>query len=201
MAGKLNVPCRNYPFVSNWEHSVVEFRPLPPPINQADNEREMWSLLKHLEMEKASLPFYCCLAWVGEVQHPTVLYIKHLRLNQRTVRCHVLLPHNPVLNDFGWTLVCRPTQLCNKMENDCNCPLQHATNFPIKDILSVAISNVGDLNRPHRSLFAVSRTETAPPGCQLIYLPMTKEADEVFECFAQKRLNFFNDLILRSEPV
>jgi hypothetical protein len=77
------------------------------------------------------------------------------------------------------------------------CALQHSINFPLQHILSVAISNGQDFNRPHRSLFAVCRTATAPPQSQLIYLPMTKEADEVFDLFAQKRLRFFDDLFLR----
>ena len=129
--GKLG-NCRNSPFVPDWEHSVLDFRPCTPLIGIAENETEMWNKLQLLHQEKDTLPFFCCLAWVGGVQHPTVLYIKHLRLNPRTVRCHVLRPHKPVINDFGWTLVLRPNQLCNKLAADCNCNLQHAVNFEIK---------------------------------------------------------------------
>ena len=194
IVGKLE-GCLNAPFVPAWEHSVVSFRPCTPIIGITDNEVEIWNKLNALENEKETLPFYCCLGWVGGVQHPTVLYIKHLRLNQRTVRCHVLLPHKPVLNDFGWTLVQRPNQLCNKLDSDCSCNLQHAQNFPVKHILSIAVKQLPD--RRHRSLFAVSRTETPPPNHQLIYLPMTKEGDDTFECFAKKRVEYFNDLYLR----
>jgi len=197
MKGILN-RCANAPFVSEWEHSVLEFRQCTPIIGITDNEREMWTQLSNLERQKDTLPFYCCLAWVGGVQHPTVLYVKHLRLNQRTVRCHELRPHKPVVNDFGWTLVLRPLQLCHKLRDDCNCNLQHAISFPIRNILSVAVA-MGNNNR-FRSLFAVSRTDTPPPGYQLIHLPMTKEGDEKFDEFAAKRLQYFNDLFLRAVP-
>ena len=58
---------------------------------------------------------------------------------------------------------------------------------------------MGNNNR-FRSLFAVSRTDTPPPGYQLIHLPMTKEGDEKFDEFAAKRLQYFNDLFLRAVP-
>jgi len=195
MLGKLH-SCANSGFVSDWEETVLDFRPCTPLIGICDNEMQMWNQIHALQNEKDTLPFYCCLAWVGEVQHPTVLYIKHLRLFQRTVRCHVLHPHKAVVNDFGWTLVLRPLQLCSKLASDCNCTLQHAQNFPLKHILAIAVSK-GNNDR-HRSLFAVSKSGTAPPGYQLIHLPMTKEGDEVFESFSTKRLQYFNDLFLRA---
>jgi len=193
--GKLG-DCRNSPFVPDWEHSVLDFRPCTPLIGIAENETEMWNKLQLLHQQKETLPFFCCLAWVGGVQHPTVLYIKHLRLNPRTVRCHVLRPHKPVINDFGWTLVLRPDQLCNKLAADCNCNLQHAVNFEIKHILAIAVKKLG--NNLHRSLFSVCRTVKPPANnCQLIHLPMTTEGDETFDVFAKKRIKYFNDLFFK----
>ena len=194
--GKMG-PCHNSPFVPAWEESILDFVPAQPNIPLREHESEMWRQLDLLQNEAETLPSYCCLAWVENVQQPTVLLIQHLKLNQRTVRCHILPHHKPLLNDFGYTVVCRPERLCAHLQTTCDCNLLHSVNFQVKHVLEVAVVRVD--RRHHRSLFCSTKCEeAAPAGCKLIHLPATQQANECYDAYAQKRLDLFNDYYLRN---
>jgi hypothetical protein len=185
--------CTNSPFVPAWEHTTIRYKQPPPKITTDfdDHEADIWNELERLRQHQHTLPWYCCLARVEKVQHPTVLLIKHLRLNARTVKCHILPPHKPLLNDFGWTMVKKPNVVCHRFGHQCDCDLLHAVNFPIRHILEVAVEK-GE----HKSLFSISRTEPPVQGNQLLNLPMSPKGNTCFDEYAKKRLELFNDFYL-----
>ena len=140
-----------------------------------------------MKEHKEELPLSYCLARQADSQCPTVLLMSHLQLNALTVRRHVLQPFNNKPNDFGHCLCVFPLNRCNNIEGRCNCNLEHhATNFPISDILEVAVFRENGRYKTH-----FQRTRGKEEA--LVDLPSTPKCDLVFEKYATKRIQYFND--------
>ena len=134
--------CSNYPFVSAWETCTIGFKAVPQGLTAARNMQNVRAKLQVLHRQRPALPWFCCLGWVANQQQPAVLLLTdgwfQLRANQHNLKCHLLVSHAQIRNDFTNTVVKKPP-LCNRLEGTCNCPDQHAINFPLAHILEVAV--------------------------------------------------------------
>jgi hypothetical protein len=152
-------------------------------------------LLSKLRDHADTLPFFFCLGWEENLQQPAVLMISNLRVNPVTVRCHVLPPYNAPVNDFSWTVVAKPTELCNKLDSECDCHLAHAVNFLLINILEVAVQKTG---RVYKSLFSKCQSlVNTIPDSKLYQLNTTTPVGKaVFDNYASKRLLYHNDFFM-----
>ena len=97
-------------------------------------------LQKHNSFMVVSRGFWC-LGWIVRQQQPAVLLStsNDFRLNDNTVRCHFLQTWNPPLNEFCWTVVERPQTVCPRSRARCQCNQLHWQEFPLANILEVAV--------------------------------------------------------------
>ena len=116
--------------------------------------------------------------------------LTHLNIDDRSVRCHELVSHFPAMNDFGHCRSRRPLQTCARLQNRCRCPLQHAVDFPIENILEVAVYSVSGVLKNH-----FQRVNGQPEGADytLVDLASNVRNDAVFDKYASKRLQYYND--------
>jgi hypothetical protein len=133
------------------------------------------------------------LARIEELQQPAVVLITltNINLTNTTVRCNVLRPWEAPLNDFSWTVVERPGH-CRRSADRCNCNLLHWKEFPLSNILEVAVrKGRGNL---YKNLFC-KFTPESPHQNELLHLSKTRESCtcDSFERFSEKRLRYFND--------
>ena len=113
--------------------------------------------------------------------------------NTGGVRCHVLRPWNPPLNEFCWTVVERPTNVCPRSAVRCQCNQLHWSDFPLQHILEIAVKRGrGNL---FKNLFC-KFTPESPHPFDLVHLSKSKESCECFSRYSDKRLRFFNDFYL-----
>jgi hypothetical protein len=189
MMGQLN-GCLNPGFVPQWQSQSIRFRPKPALVSIRRNAATVLGIIGRYRARKNDLPFYFCLARKANVQHPTVLLMTHLAVDDRSVRCHELIPHFPALNDFGHCRSRRPLQTCARLRNRCRCANQHAVDFPIENILEVAVYSVNGVLRNN-----FQRVPGQPEGADysLVDLSSNIRNDVVFDKYARKRLQYFND--------
>ena len=174
--------CPNAPFVPAWESCTLGFQAIPRGVSLESNIAHIRSTLRLLVRER-TLPWFCCLGRVARQQRPAVLLMNgSIRINPNSVRCHQLAAWEPVpINDFSYTVVSKPTDLCNNLQNTCNCAKKHCVNFPLSQILEVAV--VKGANHLHRSLFCkfTPNTPNQPANSNnLIHMSMSKESVQCF---------------------
>ena len=187
--------CTNNPFVPNWQSTVIQFTPLVEGISQARNIRDIRLKLLRVSLQHETISWFCCLGWIQRLQQPAVLMIPsaNLELTDTTVRCHVLRNWNPPVNEFCWTVVEKPANVCPRSAARCECNQLHWKNFPLAHILEVAVKKGrGNL---YRNLFCKFTPETPSP-VELIHLSKSKDSVESFHRYSQKRLRFHNDFCL-----
>ena len=183
--------CENADIVPRWQSAKMAFHKKPLARSNQRNTADIRKIIQTLKDHKQELPIYYCLARQGDSQCPTVLLMSHLQLNALTVRCHVLQPFQNKANDFGHCLNLFPLNRCNNIEGRCNCNLDnHATNFQISDILEVAVFRENGRYKTH---FQRTRGEEEA----LVDLPSTPKGDLLFEKYATKRFQYFNDLFTK----
>ena len=182
--------CENPTLVPMWSSSTLNFSPKPPLRTQQRNASDIKRRIQNLVNSRDLLPSYYCLGWKAEVQHPTVLVMSHLRLNENTVRCHVLHPHNAPPNDFGHCLSRRPNILCPLLAERCQCGGHHAENFEYQHILEVATFKENGQLKSH--LQRVRVQERGLPY-SLVDLSSNPRNETLFESYARKCLQYFND--------
>jgi len=196
MTGQLN-GCLNQGFVPRWRSESLRFQPKPALMSFRRNASTIQGLLDRYRQRKADFPFFFCLARIENVQHPTILLMTHLATNDCTARYNVLESHFPALNDFGHCRCRRPNVVCARLANRCRCQLQHAVDFPIEHILEVAVYSVNRVLKNH-----FQRVTGQPQGEDYALYDLSSNArnDAVFDKYAAKRLQYFNDFRTLAEP-
>jgi hypothetical protein len=197
LGGEL-VGCSSLGHVPAWKHKAIQQKPFDPIITRTKNTTTIAKLISKLIQFKDTLTFYFCLGWVENVQQPSILCMSNLKLNGNTVRCHLLSPYKASLNNFSWTTVAKPNQLCHKLHTECDCQFSHAINFPLNCILEVAVQKSG---HTFNSLFSKCLTlENCVPDSKLYQLNTTTQAGiTCFNNYATKRLEYYNDFFLLEE--
>ena len=182
--------CLNSTLVPLWSSSSLTFAPKPPLRTLQRNAADVKRKIQHLVDSRETFPFYYCLAWTPQIQHPTVLLMSHLRLNENTVRCHVLTSHNALPNDFGHCISRQPNVLCPRLAVRCQCGGHHAENFEYQHILEVATFKENGVHKTH-----IQRLRVQERGLPftLVDLPSNPRNESLFENYARKRLQYFND--------
>jgi hypothetical protein len=112
------------------------------------------------------------------------------RITRAAVRCHVLQLHKPAPNNFAHCLCEVPRSLCPNTEETCQCVNVHAKNFPLQNILAVAVYHE---NRVFKNHFQRVRGQPQRADYDLFDLPSNKRNDTLFNEYATKRLQFCND--------
>jgi len=92
-----------------------------------------------------------------------------IKEQRQVVKCHVLPPYKVVLNDFHATTVVKPNQLCNKLAQNCDCDLLHASIVPVEHIWEIAVER--GHNTPYKSCFTKAKVESPPPHGNVYHLP------------------------------
>jgi hypothetical protein len=182
--------CVNNTFVPQWNSENLTIRQQPPPLPRARRATDVFNKLKSYKQRRGELPFYFCLGWRPNIQQPTILYMSHLRISRQSIRCHVLSLHGPTPNNFAHCLSELPRNLCQNTAERCACANKHAENFPLENILEVAVYTE---NRTVKNHFQRVRGQPQRQDFELFDLPPNKRNDLLFTSYATKRLEFFND--------
>ena len=182
--------CQNAHLVPRWQSAKMSFKIKTLARGQQRNASDIRKLLVSLKDHKEEVPEFYCLARKPTIQCPTVLLMSHLSINDLTVRCHELKPHNFKANDFGHCLSVLPNDRCNKIKDRCQCDLNHSVNFNIADILEVAVYKEHGRFKNHFQR-ARGQEEGLPFG--LVDLAPNPRNDSLFDKYARKRFQYFND--------
>ena len=187
--------CTHQPFVPNWDSKQIQFTPLIQGISLARNCRDVQQKIMRVAMQQEHLPWFCCLGWIERLQQPAVLLMtsSQLELSDTTVKCHVLKPWNPPVNEFCWTVVERPATVCPRSATRCQCNQLHWKDFQLANILEVAVKKGrGNL---FKNLFC-KFTPDSPYPLSLIHMSQSKESVQCFQRYSDKRLRYHNDFFL-----
>ena len=198
LTGKL-LGCVNARHVPLWRSQPLRFRlkrAVLPQRNNASSIRRKLIRFRSREI-KRQLPFFFCIGWSPNTQHPTVLLMSHLNVYANTVRCHVLQPHFPPTNDFGHLLSRRPYQLCSRRREQCRCDHHHAVNFSIDHILEVAVHKE---NGRYKNHIQRTKMQVADDSYYLVDLSDTPKNEKLYDSYAVKRLHYFNDFLTCVDP-
>ena len=191
ITGRLD-SCVNGGFVPQWNSELLTFRNPNPPISQARHSANIRTKLETFRRRRADIPSFYCLAWRANVQQPwlTILHMSNLPVGRNTVRCHVLPLNSAAANNFGHCLCELPRNLCPDTQEACACANFHAQDFPIENILEVAVYVE---NRQWKNHLGRVRGQPQGANFELMDLPSNKPNDAMFHNYARKRLQFFND--------
>ena len=184
-------------FAPVYQQSTLRYTEVRSKITSAKIAASITGKLDKLTEHKDVLPFYFCLGWVERRQCPGVFLMTHLphrSKNNDTVKCHVLPPYKVLVNDFHATTVVKPNQLCNKLAQNCDCILLHASIVPVEHILEIAVER--GHNTPYKSCFTKAKVESPPPHGNVYHLPPNQANCNFLDNYCEKRFVLFDDYIL-----